>query len=1078
MKKWISIFIVLLFAVPLCVSAQEEARLLRFPALHGDQLVFSYAGDLYSTSVTGGMARKLTTHNGYEMFPKFSPDGKEIAFTAQYDGNTEVFLIPASGGEPKRLTYTATLGRDDIGDRMGPNNIVMAWSPDGKEIVYRSRKQSFNDFRGQLFTVSPEGGLSSEIPLSDGGFCSFSPDGSKLAFNWVFREFRTWKYYRGGMADDIRIYDFKTGKVEQITDNPAQDIIPMWIGNEIYFLSDRDRTMNLFAYDLATGKTRKVTNYTDYDIKFPSHNQESIVFEKGGYIYVFDVKTQEAKKVTIKIADDKPYARSEWKDASRAIRDAGLSPNGERVVFSARGDIYSVPAKHGITYNLTGTSGVNEHSGAWSPDGKYIAYISDATGEFEVYIMKQDGSEKPVQLTSDSKTYIFGLEWSPDSKKILFNTKKQELKYVDIESKKITLVETSDRSPFFSYNWSPDSKWITYTRPEKDMTIIRLYNLESKKSYEVTEGWYDSNNPSFSSDGKYLLFTSARDFNPTYSQTEWNHAYVDMSRIYLVTLSKDTPSPFAPENDVVRTGEEEKASDKTDSKDVKIDLDGIQDRIIALPISPSNYFNVTGVGDKIYYNERSSTGGPFSAKVYDLKAKKENELGNNVTFTVSPNHKKMLVRMNGRFGVIDLPSGKINMDEPVDVSNMKVFVNLREEWKQMFDESWRQMRDFFYAPNMHGVDWKAIHDKYAVLVPYVAHRSDLAYLMGEMIGELNVGHSYVNNGERPNPERIETGLLGAKLSRHSSGYYRIDHILKGASWSKSLTSPLRAIGLNINEGDYIISVDGEPVTGMNDIYESLVGKAGKEVLLGVNSKPSADGSREVLVTPISDESSLYYYEWVQHNIAEVSQKTDGRVGYLHIPDMGPGGLNEFAKYYYPQLSREGLIIDVRGNGGGNVSPMIIERLMRQLTYMTMHTGQKEGDPNPVGMHVGPKVTLLDKYSASDGDLFPYRFQVNHIGKTIGTRSWGGVVGYSGAVPLIDGGSIITPSYAPYDKDGKGWVIEGTGVIPDIIVENNPADVYQGKDAQLDKAIEVILQELKDNPVKFPPIPPFPDKSGK
>ncbi len=1078
MKKWISIFIVLLFAVPLCVSAQEEARLLRFPALHGDQLVFSYAGDLYSTSVTGGMARKLTTHNGYEMFPKFSPDGKEIAFTAQYDGNTEVFLIPASGGEPKRLTYTATLGRDDIGDRMGPNNIVMAWSPDGKEIVYRSRKQSFNDFRGQLFTVSPEGGLSSEIPLSDGGFCSFSPDGSKLAFNWVFREFRTWKYYRGGMADDIRIYDFKTGKVEQITDNPAQDIIPMWIGNEIYFLSDRDRTMNLFAYDLATGKTRKVTNYTDYDIKFPSHNQESIVFEKGGYIYVFDVKTQEAKKVTIKIADDKPYARSEWKDASRAIRDAGLSPNGERVVFSARGDIYSVPAKHGITYNLTGTSGVNEHSGAWSPDGKYIAYISDATGEFEVYIMKQDGSEKPVQLTSDSKTYIFGLEWSPDSKKILFNTKKQELKYVDIESKKITLVETSDRSPFFSYNWSPDSKWITYTRPEKDMTIIRLYNLESKKSYEVTEGWYDSNNPSFSSDGKYLLFTSARDFNPTYSQTEWNHAYVDMSRIYLVTLSKDTPSPFAPENDVVRTGEEEKASDKTDSKDVKIDLDGIQDRIIALPISPSNYFNVTGVGDKIYYNERSSTGGPFSAKVYDLKAKKENELGNNVTFTVSPNHKKMLVRMNGRFGVIDLPSGKINMDEPVDVSNMKVFVNLREEWKQMFDESWRQMRDFFYAPNMHGVDWKAIHDKYAVLVPYVAHRSDLAYLMGEMIGELNVGHSYVNNGERPNPERIETGLLGAKLSRHSSGYYRIDHILKGASWSKSLTSPLRAIGLNINEGDYIISVDGEPVTGMNDIYESLVGKAGKEVLLGVNSKPSADGSREVLVTPISDESSLYYYEWVQHNIAEVSQKTEGRVGYLHIPDMGPGGLNEFAKYYYPQLSREGLIIDVRGNGGGNVSPMIIERLMRQLTYMTMHTGQKEGDPNPVGMHVGPKVTLLDKYSASDGDLFPYRFQVNHIGKTIGTRSWGGVVGYSGAVPLIDGGSIITPSYAPYDKDGKGWVIEGTGVIPDIIVENNPADVYQGKDAQLDKAIEVILQELKDNPVKFPPIPPFPDKSGK
>ncbi|MFO7852160.1 MAG: S41 family peptidase [Bacteroidota bacterium] len=1085
MKRILTIAFLAVLASAFQLSAQkkDEARLLRFPTVSGDQLVFSYAGDLYTTGINGGMARKLTTHNGYEVFPRFSPDGSELAFTGQYDGNTEVFKIPAEGGMPERLTYTATLGRDDIGDRMGPNNIVMTWSPDGKNIIYRSRKQSFNAFRGQLFTVPSSGGLSDEIPLTDGGFCSYSPDGTKLAFNWVFREFRTWKYYRGGMADDIRIYDFKTGELEKVTDNPAQDIIPMWIGKEIYFLSDRDRTMNLFAYDTETGETRKVTDFTDYDIKFPSHSNNYITFEKGGYIYLFDVETQESKKLEIFIAGDRPWARNEWKDASKNIREASLSPNGERVVFSARGDIWSLPAKNGITHNLTATSGVNERDAEWSPDGKYIAYISDATGEFEIYLMPQDGSDKPIQITDGNETYIFSLKWSPDSKKILYHNKKRELCYVDIESKKRTVIETSDRSTRFSYNWSPDSKWLTYTRPQRDMTIIRLYNLEDKKSYEVTEGWYNSSNPSFSNDGKYLLFTSARDFNPVYSQAEWNHAYVDMSRIYLVTLAKETPSPFAPENDVVKIDEEEgnkedeKKKEEGD-KNVKIDIDGIGERIIALPVDPANYYSLAGVNGKIYYIVRSAAERGSTMKMYDLEEKKESELGNNVSFTLSPNGKKMLVRMNSNWGVISTPSGKINIKDKIDLSEMKVLVNLREEWQQMFNEVWRHMRDFFYDPGMHGVDWKAIHDKYNVMVPHVSHRSDLAYLMGEMIAELNVGHTYVNNGERPQPERIQIGLLGARVSRDKSGYFRIDKILRGANWSDDLTSPLRAVGVNVNEGDYIISVDGAETTTTDDIYTLLIGKAGSEVMLEINDRPSPDGSREVLVKPINNESSLYYYQWVQNNIEEVSRQTDGKVGYIHIPDMGVTGLNEFAKHYYPQLTKEGLIIDVRGNGGGNVSPMIIERLLRKITYMTMHTGQQEGDPNPVGTHVGPKVTLLDKYSASDGDLFPYRFQVKELGPTIGTRSWGGVVGYSGAIPLIDGGSIITPSYAPYDKEGKGFIIEGKGVVPDIIVENNPAELYEGKDAQLNKAVEVILEELEKSPVDLPPIPPFPDKSGK
>jgi tricorn protease len=656
------------------------------------------------------------------------------------------------------------------------------------------------------------------------------------------------------------------------------------------------------------------------------------------------------------------------------------------------------------------------------------------------------------------------------------------LQYVDVESKKVTQVDHSDWSPYFAFNWSPDSKWITYTKQERDFSKVRLYNLETKKVYEVTEGWYDSNNPSFSSDGKYLIFTSARDFNPIYSNTEWNHAYRDMSKIYLATLAKDTPSPFALENDEIKFDEEKKPVNENDKakeeKGMKVDIDGIQDRIISLPVDAANYYSVIGLEGKIYYSVRSSDTRGTKMQMYDLKDKKETELGTNVQYTISSNGKKMLVRMGRQYGVINTPSGPVKISEPMDLSGMKVYVDLKEEWAQMFDESWRHMRDFFYAPNMHGVDWEAMRDKYGVLIPYVAHRSDLAYIIGEMVGELSVGHAYVNNGERPMPERIPMGLLGAKLSKDKSGYFKIDQILDGANWSDQLRSPLKDIGVNVHEGDFILAVDGKPTNEVKDIYSLLIGKPGNEVMLTVNNKPATDGSRDVLVKPIRDEADLYYYNWVQNNIKYVDEKTNGKVGYIHIPDMGVAGLNEFVKHFYPQLSKKGLIIDVRGNGGGNVSPMIIERLMREITYFNYSTGWKEGATSPGGMHLGPKVTLMDKYSASDGDLFPYRFQVLELGKTIGTRSWGGVVGYSGAQPLIDGGSLITPSFGPYAKDGSGFVIEGEGVTPDIIVENNPATLYEGQDDQMDKAIEVILEEIKTWKDTIPPIPPFPDKSGK
>ncbi len=969
---------------------------------------------------------------------------------------------------------------------MGPNNIVMTWTPDGKNILYRSRRYSFNDFRGQLFSVPASGGLSDEIPLVNGGFCSYSPDGRKLAFNRVFREFRTWKYYRGGMADDIWIYDLNTKEVSNITQSPAQDIFPMWHGNEIYFLSDRDRTMNLFVYHTDTKETRKITEYTDFDIKFPSLGDDAIAFEKGGFLYLYEFKTKAVTKVPVQISNDVAAARNAWADASKRIRSFDVSPDGERLVLGARGDIFTLPAKEGITRNITRSSGIHERNGCWSPDGKTIAYLSDQSGEVEIYIQRQDGSEPPVQLTKNADTYKFDICWSPDSKKILWNDKKFRLQYVDITSKEVTPVDQSAFWEITDFNWSPDSKWIIYTRPEREtMSKIILYSTVTRTRTEITDGWYESNNPVFSRDGKYLLFTSARTFDPIYSDTEWNHAYVNMNKIYMVILSKSTKSPFAPEDNEVKIADAETMPEKpaADKKEepakavtVSIDLDGIQQRLVEVPVSASNYYGFECVGSKIYYHERKDGSQKPSVKMYDLENKEEKELGTGMSFIVASGGKKMLVRKDETFAVIDLPVAPIELKKTVDLSDMKVWVDYAAEWKQVFNESWRHMRDFFYDPNMHGTDWPVLRDKYAALLPYAGHRDDLTYIIGELIAELNIGHAYTLSGDKPKAERISTGLLGAKLSRQAGGYYRIDKILEGANWSQELRSPLTEVGVDVAAGDYIITVNGNSTRDMNDIFSALVGTAGKKVELTVNSKPDAAGSRKVIVVPLADESALYYYNWVQDNIRKVSEATNNQVGYIHIPDMSTEGLNQFVRHYYPQLLKKGLIIDDRGNGGGNVSPMIIERLRREMVLTDIARNQTMGNPDPGGMHVGPKVCLIDNYSASDGDLFPYRFREMKLGKLIGVRTWGGVVGIRGPLPLIDGGQLYRPEFASYSRDGKSWPIEGRGVEPDIVVDNDPAREYAGEDAQLNKAIEVILEEMKNYPDYVKPVPPYPVKN--
>jgi tricorn protease len=1080
-----------LFLFTNCVFAQNEARLLRFPAIHGENVVFTYAGDLYLVSASGGVARKITSDIGMEMFARFSPDGKQIAFTGQYDGNTEVYVMPAEGGIPKRLTYTATLDRDDVSDRMGPNNIVMGWK-DNSTIVYRSRAIEFNDFKGQLFTVNVAGGVSEQMPLPRGAWPSFSADGKQMAYNRIFREFRTWKRYRGGQADDIWIYDLSTRKTVNITNDPAQDIFPMWSGRTIYFVSDRDgrdknKRLNLYSYDLDTKATTQRTFFTEFDIKFPSLGTDAIVFENGGFIYRFDLKAGKEEKLRIRISDDLDAGRGGIVDVSKNVTNFEIAPDGNRALFGARGEIFTVPAKFGPTRNLTNTSGVHERNAKWSPDGKWISYVSDATGEDEIYVRSQDGLGEPVQLTKKSENYKYQPIWSPDGKKLLWSDRAQRLQYVDVDSKAVTLVAESQVYEYSSYAWSPDSKWIGYTNPEAEGEAkIKLYALGTKETVDVTDGWYASDSPEFSSDGKYLFFVSDRSFNPTYSQTEWNHAYQDMAKIYFVTLAKDTKSPFEPKSDEVKIKEEKKADEKPapeKKKDeapakvtVKVDADGIQQRIAVLPTAAASYRNLSVVGEKVYYIRRGSKDEKQKLFLYELDKQKETELGDVNGYEISADMKKMIVGDGTGYALIDLPAGKIDLKERLSLSDMKMNLNRREEWSQIFNESWRQMRDFLFDPNMRGVDWKHVKETYAQLLPYVNHRVDLTYVIGEMIGELNIGHSYVGGGDYPKPERIRLGLLGAKLERDASTrFYRITKILKGENWDPALRSPLTEIGVDVKEGEYIVAVNGRSVAGMNDIFEALVGTAGKQVKLRINAAPKEAGSREITVIPTGDEHQLYYYNWVQTNIDKVSKATGGKVGYIHIPDMSSAGLNEFVKHYYPQLKKEALIIDDRGNGGGNVSPMITERLNRQLSMITI---SRNGTPNadPSGLHLGPKTLLLDEFSASDGDIFPYRFRKYNLGKLIGKRSWGGVVGIRGTLPIVDGGFRNRPEFSRYDADGKEWIMEGHGVDPDIVVDNDPAKEFDGTDEQLTKAIEVIMEELKNVKYHVPVPPPYPDKS--
>ena len=1057
-------------ALPVLASAaktSDEARLLRFPAVGGDNIVFTYAGDLYRVGINGGEAVRLTSHIGYETFARISPDGKTIAFTGQYDGNTEVYTLPITGGEPKRITYSALVSRDNVGERMGPNNIVMCWTPDGKQIVYRSKTHNFSGLRGQLCKVSAEGGVREEIPTSEGGFCSYSPDGKYLAFNRMFREFRTWKYYRGGQADDIWVNEVGTNSLKKICENDAQDIFPMWIGDDIYYMSDRDRVMNLFVYHNASGKTEKVTDFKEYDCKFPSFSQEYVVFENGGYIYKYSVKSGKCEKVNVTLKADNVYGRTETVNVSNKISDWAMSPDGSRVIMIGRGDVYSLPAKQGAVFDITATPGVHERSLLWSPDGKKIAYVSDADGEDQIYMAPADDMTKAVKLTSFKSGYPTSLIWSPDSKKIYFKGLKREMYCLDVDSKSCKKILFGEYGAINGFTLSKDGTWAAYNTSLSNRTsAIFLYDVAAGKSYQLTDKWYDASGAKFSDDGKYLFFTSARNFRATSSAVEWNRAYSVTSYAFFVPLAADTPNPLVISNDgnVV-----EKKAEQADKKGTKVDIEGIGQRISAFPFPAGSYRFICSAGDKMLYTTEGSL------KAVDMKTLKVSDAGKSVPLVVSPDRKKALIRENGKFAVVSFgASGCGKADKYVPTQDMVYTLDHQAEWKQIFEESWRITRDNFYVSNMHGANWNKVHDKYAVLVPYVRHRHDLTYIIGEMIGELNVGHAYITSGENPAIPRIATGLLGAKFSKDAkTGAFRIEKIFRGANWDKSLRSPLTEPGSEAKVGEYVVAVNGTPAKDLVDIYQALIGKAEKVVELQIASNAKGSDARKVYVKTISDEANLAYYEWVQNNIEKVEKASNGQIGYIHIPDMGSEGMDMFTKLFYTQLDKKALIIDDRMNGGGNVSPIILERLQREVYRISMYNNGTTV-PVPNEAFYGPQVCLIDKYSSSDGDLFPYSYRKLGLGKLIGKRSWGGIVGISGSRSFLDGQDMRTPFFTSYSTDGE-WIIEGHGVDPDIEVDINPFDDYNGLDAQLDKAVEYLKGELK-NWKALPGIPKAPVKN--
>ncbi len=1093
--KWLGAAVLLFLLIsPEVRTAPPETRLLRQPDISKDAVVFVYAGDLWTAPRSGGEARRLTSHPGDELYPKFSPDGKWIAFTGEYDGNADVYIIPSEGGEPRRLTYHPA------------NDLVLGWTPDSKKVLFRSNRASAPAATTRLFLVSIAGGLEEMLPVPRASLTSFSPDGEKIAYNPTSQEFRTWKRYRGGWTNYIGIYDLKRNTYDEIPRSGALDQFPMWRGNAVYFISDREGVMNLYRYDLGSKQTRKLTSYTEYDIKWPSAGADAIVYENGGLLYSYDVASGKVAHIPVTVSSDLVTARPEIKSVSNLIRSFELSPTGVRALVEARGDIFTIPSEHGSVRNLTDTPGIHEQNATWSPDGKWIAYLSDRSGEFELYLRPQKGGDE-VRVTSDGDCYRYGPVWSPDGKKLAYWDKKQRLYYVDTDAQRPVLIDQAENGLDGTPAWAPDSRWLAYSKNEDNQaTAIYLYSLDKSQATRVTEDFYNNVNPAFDQNGKYLYFLSDRFFYPSTGDLDQRYNYYDTRGIFALVLKSDEASPFAPQIDdekdpsdtkkpdakpdaeggsekknESKSSDEKPAEVKADVKPITIDLAGLGSRIVQVPVPSGMYKRLEARNNTIFYvsraiesteNGRPGQGPNATLHMYDVAKREDKVLLTEIDdYGLDREGKKVIYQAAANFGIIDAAPGKKVGDGKLELGALQARIDPREEWKEIFHEAWRVERDFYWDPAMEGLDWKAIGQRYEALLPWVAHRSDLNYVIGEMIAELSTSHTYVQGGDLPDRPHIGVGLLGVDFAL-DNGYYKLARIYRGENWGQATRSPLTEPGLKVKEGDYLIAVNGAVVRAPSNPYSFFENLAEKIVTLKINDKPTEQGAWEISVKTIGNESGLRYFSWVEARRKIVSDATGGRIAYMHVPDTAYSGLTAFDKYFTGQIGKQGLIIDERYNSGGFIPDFYIEKLQRQRLYIMSPREGKDADV-PQAAIFGPKVMIVNELAGSGGDSFPWFFQAQKLGPVVGTRTWGGLVGISRNIPLLDGGSVTAPEVAFWTPDKGGhWVVENHGVDPDYVVDQRPDLEVAGRDPQLEKAIELAKQALDKSP-KLPARPKYP-----
>ena len=1080
-----TLFIFLCLGIVTSNFAIDDARLLRYPDINKDLIVFVYAGDIWSVKAAGGVAKKLTSHEGMELFPKISPDSRWIAFSAEYSGSRQVYIMPITGGIPTQLTYYNDVGM--MPPRGGFDYQVLDWTPNSQKILVRANRTPYGRRKGKYFLVSIDGGLETPLQIPEGGGGTFSSDRKKIAYTPIGREFRTWKRYQGGMAQDIWTYDLEKDMSKRLTTFPGTDQHPMWYKDKIYFVSDRDLTLNIYSYDLATEKIEKITGHSEYDVLWPSGENGLVVYENGGYIYKLNLNTNENQRIQVNINYDSPYVMPYFKNVKENITSFDISPSGKRAVFETRGDIFTVPAKEGITYNLTDTQGVREIFPAWSPDGQFLTYYSDKTGEYEIYLMDRSKDNAVTQLTEGSEIWRYPLVWSPDSSKVLFSDRNQDLQILDIKTNNITYVDKGRRFDITDYDWSPDSKWVVYTKySDNTQDAVWVYSLDKEKTFQLTNDMFIDFSPVFSTCGKYIFFLSDRSFNLNFSSYEFDYVFRESTNIYAVPLTEAVPPLFKDKNDQEEV-KKEKAEKETKSKkeakktsktkeekalSVRINFERINERIISFPLKSGDYRNLAAVEGGVLYVKDGEL------HMFKIDDKKDSVIIKGISGgALSANRKKILYRARKKYGIIDLkPDQKVGTGE-LNLSDLTMKIEPLKEWKQLFNDGWRIYRDWFYVKNLHGVDWQKMKVKYGQLVPYLSHRADLDFILGELVGELNTGHCYINWGDFPRVKRVEGGLLGAELKvDRKSLRYIINKIYKGENWNERTRSPLTEQGINVKEGNYLISLNGQNITTNDNPYKFLENTVGKRIPIVVNSKPVEKGAREFLIKPIQSELNLFYMDWVNSRREMVDKLSKGKIGYFHVPNTSVEGNRELFKGFYAFRNKDALIIDERYNGGGFIPDVMTELLTRKILS---YWGRRGLIPSqtPGAAHEGPKVMLINHYSASGGDAFPYYFKKKKLGTLIGTRTWGGLVGLSGNPALADGGYTAVPTFGFINTEGN-WAVEGVGVYPDIEVYDRPELVAKGEDPCIKKAVEVLLAELKKNPPKKIKMPEDPDRSKR